>query len=215
MPDVPDHVKHRRDDRAAGGLAESSAVKVTRKLAAEHRAAIVSAAGRLFREQGFAGAGVAAITRAAGLTHGGFYGHFASKSALATEACGAAFVESLARLEGDLGRYFEAYLSERHRDRCADGCPMAAHASEVGRQGGALQAEFAGGVGRFVDALAALLPAAAGDPCERSRRALAIVAALVGGMALARATAAAAPGLSLEILASLRAELPGLAGLDR
>jgi TetR/AcrR family transcriptional regulator, transcriptional repressor for nem operon len=197
-------------------------VKVTKQEAAEHRAAIVKAAGRLFRERGFEGVGVAEITRAAGLTHGGFYRHFASKDALAAEACGKTFAESLARLQarlarpdGDLGRYFDSYLSERHRDRRADGCPMAAHATDIGRQDAAVQAEFADGVGGFVDALVARLPAAIDDPRERRRRALAILATLVGGMALARATAGSAPELSGEILASLRAELPGLAHPDR
>ena len=110
-------------------------MKVTKEQAAAHRAAIVAAAGRLFRERGFAGVGVAEITRAAGLTHGGFYGHFASKDALAAEACGQAFAESLALLQarldrpdGDLLRYLDSYLSERHRDRRDGGCPMAARA---------------------------------------------------------------------------------------
>ena len=98
-------------------------VKVTKQQAAENRAAVVKAAGRLFRAHGFDGVGVAEITRAAGLTHGGFYGQFASKDALAAEACGQAFAESLALLRpGWTGpvatslRYVDSYLSERHRD---------------------------------------------------------------------------------------------------
>src|SRR5687768_14918347 len=95
-------VKRRSLSASAGWWGR--AVKVTKEQAAAHRAAIVAAAGRLFRERGFDGVGVAEITRAAGLTHGGFYGHFASKDALAAEACGQAFAESLARLEARLGR---------------------------------------------------------------------------------------------------------------
>ncbi|WP_247896718.1 TetR/AcrR family transcriptional regulator [Azospirillum argentinense] len=76
-------------------------MKVSKEKAAENRAAIVKAAGRLFRERGFDKVGVAEITKAAGLTHGGFYGHFASKDALAAEACEAAFAESLGRLPAD------------------------------------------------------------------------------------------------------------------
>ena len=193
-------------------------MKVTKQKAAEHRAAIVEAAGRLFRERGFDGVGVAEITRAAGLTHGGFYGHFASKDALAAEACGQAFAESLALLrarldrpDGDLLRYVDSYLSERHRDRRDGGCPMAAYGTEVPHQDGAVQAQFADGVGRFVDAVAARLPVAGDDPSERRRRAVAIVAALVGGLTLARATASSSPELSAEILASLRAQVAELA----
>jgi len=40
----------------------------------------------LFREKGFDGVGLDAIMKEAGLTHGGFYGHFTSKEDLAAEA---------------------------------------------------------------------------------------------------------------------------------
>src|SRR5258706_9874209 len=62
-------------------------MKVTREQAAANRDRIVEAAGALFRRHGFDGIGVADIMKAAGLTHGGFYGHFASKQDLAAEAC--------------------------------------------------------------------------------------------------------------------------------
>src|SRR4051794_35553442 len=113
-------------------------MKVTKEKAAQHRAAIVEAAGRLFRVHGFDGVSVAEIMKAAGLTHGGFYGHFASKEALAAEACGHAFATSLSRVQGSedasgggLEAYVAGYLSERHRDRNDGGCPMAAYATEV------------------------------------------------------------------------------------
>src|SRR4029453_13146196 len=60
-------------------------VRVTREQAAAHREQILDAAGTLFRERGFDGIGVADIMQRAGLTHGGFYGHFASKDDLAAE----------------------------------------------------------------------------------------------------------------------------------
>jgi AcrR family transcriptional regulator len=47
---------------------------------------IVEVAGTLFRQHGFEGAGVADIMmKGAGLTHGGFYGHFDSKDDLTAE----------------------------------------------------------------------------------------------------------------------------------
>src|ERR1044071_923071 len=61
-------------------------MRVSRQEAAENRERIVEAASRLFRDKGLDGVGVDAIMREAGLTHGGFYGHFASKDALAAEA---------------------------------------------------------------------------------------------------------------------------------
>ena len=62
-------------------------MRVTREQAAAHRERIVQVASTLFRKHGFDGIGVADIMKAAGLTHGGFYGHFASKDDLAAEAC--------------------------------------------------------------------------------------------------------------------------------
>lgn len=194
-------------------------MKVSKEKAAEHRAAIVAAAGRLFRERGFDKVGVAEITKAAGLTHGGFYGHFASKDALAAEACGAAFQESLGRLpadeaspDGPLSAFLDRYLTALHRDRPDAGCPMSAFAAEVARQDPAVQARFGEGLERFFEVVEKRLPDTVKEPAERRARAVAIVSALVGGMALARATAQAVPDLSAEILAALRGQLDGFTG---
>ena len=63
-------------------------MRVSRQKAAENRERIIDAAGALFRAKGFAGIGVADIMRAADLTHGGFYGHFASKDDLVHKQAG-------------------------------------------------------------------------------------------------------------------------------
>jgi len=60
-----------------------ASMRVTREQAAANREKIVEVASRLFRKHGFDGIGVADIMKAAGLTHGGFYGHFESKDDLA------------------------------------------------------------------------------------------------------------------------------------
>jgi TetR/AcrR family transcriptional regulator, transcriptional repressor for nem operon len=187
-------------------------VKVTKEKAAEHRAAIVSAATRLFRERGLDGVGVAEITKAAGLTHGGFYGHFASKDALVAEACGQSFANILKRLPGgetavapDLAAYLDHYLSERHRDRPGAGCPISAYASDISRQDEAVQSRCAQGVDRYIDGLLAHMPAGA----SRAQTIL-MLSAMVGAMTLARATAQSEPELSSEILASVRAQLVAL-----
>src|ERR1700732_4357316 len=65
----------------------NGSVKVSREQAAANREKIVNVASTLFRKHGFDGIGVSDIMKAAGLTHGGFYGHFASKEVLAAEAC--------------------------------------------------------------------------------------------------------------------------------
>src|SRR5579862_2729177 len=63
----------------------------------DHRAAITEASARLFREHGVDNVSVAELMAAAGLTHGGFYGHFASKDELAGAACRRAFGRSVER----------------------------------------------------------------------------------------------------------------------
>src|SRR5262249_36962986 len=77
----------------------SRTMKVPREQAAENRERIIEAAGKLFREKGFDGIGVADLMRAAGLTHGGFYGHFKSKDDLAVQASHRAFDRSIEHWE--------------------------------------------------------------------------------------------------------------------
>src|SRR5258706_15635283 len=62
-------------------------MRVTREQAVRTRERILDAAAKLFRERGFGGIGVADLMKAAGLTHGGFYGHFESKEDLMAQAC--------------------------------------------------------------------------------------------------------------------------------
>ena len=71
-------------------------MKVSREQAAQNRDRIVEAAAQLFRERGFEGIGVADLMKEAGLTHGGFYGHFSSKEDLIAEASARALTRSLA-----------------------------------------------------------------------------------------------------------------------
>ncbi|MGI4816125.1 MAG: TetR/AcrR family transcriptional regulator [Janthinobacterium lividum] len=71
--------------------------RVSRQQTEQNRLAIEEASSRLFREQGLHGVSVAELMAAAGLTHGGFYGHFESKDALAALACTHAFEQSSQR----------------------------------------------------------------------------------------------------------------------
>src|SRR3546814_1848579 len=72
--------------RDGGPKPGAGTMRVSREQAAENRSRVVEVAGRLFRERGFDGIGVADLMKAAGLTHGGFYGQFSSKDQLAVEA---------------------------------------------------------------------------------------------------------------------------------
>src|SRR5271157_1635812 len=79
----------KRDDR-------ERSVKVSGEKVAEHRAALVATARRLLQQRGFDRAGVAEISREAGLTQGALYGQFKSKDALAKEAACKAFADGAA-----------------------------------------------------------------------------------------------------------------------
>jgi TetR/AcrR family transcriptional repressor of nem operon len=195
-------------------------MRVTKDKAAEHRAAIVTAAARLFREKGFDGVNVAEIMREAGLTHGGFYGHFASKDALAAEACALAFAGSNERLRSrsDLAALLDAYLSAQHRDHPGNGCPMAAYGSDIARQGEAVQRQFCDGMEDYLAGLAGRLgePGLADDERADVRAngrawAILMLSAAAGGLMLARAAAQSAPDLSAEILRTVRDRLRELA----
>jgi TetR/AcrR family transcriptional repressor of nem operon len=184
------------------------AMKVSKEKSAENRAALLLAAGRLFRERGIDGVGVAEICQQAGLTHGALYAQFPSKEALAAEALADGLAHSQAWLTAPIdGRapalsdFLGLYLSSQARDNIAEGCAMAASASEIGRQGEAVSATFTDGFAKLSGAVERML---GGSATERRQRALAIVAAMMGGIAAARATAKANPALSDDILVALR-----------
>src|SRR4051812_37169447 len=104
---------------------------------------IVSVAARAIRRSGYDGTGVADIMKEAGLTHGAFYSHFASREAMLAEAAGKACAESAA-LTAEvaagappgmaLEAMLAAYLSREHVGQREAGCPLAALGSETSRQ---------------------------------------------------------------------------------
>lgn len=177
-------------------------MRVSRHKAAENRERIVDTASRLFRENGFDGVGVDAIMNGAGLTHGGFYGHFGSKDALAAEAVARALersVEKQSRYTNLTDLVFE-YLSERHCADRADGCAIAALGDEMARQRDGVRRELTRHVRGQLDRFTRLLR---NDPAARRRkRAIATLAGMIGALTLARAVDD--PALSREILAVMR-----------
>jgi TetR/AcrR family transcriptional regulator, transcriptional repressor for nem operon len=177
-------------------------MRVSRQKAMENRQRVVEAAARLFRDDGFDGVGVDAIMKAAGLTHGGFYGHFASKDALMAEAMAHAVERSTAWQErlGSLSELAAAYLSDRHRGDRANGCAVAALGADVARQGPALRKAITGGIRRQIDRIVSLLKH--GTPAARRRRAIVTYAGMVGALTLARAVDD--PALAREILTAAR-----------
>jgi TetR/AcrR family transcriptional repressor of nem operon len=166
-------------------------VRVTRQQATANRENILDVAGTLFRERGFDGIGVADIMKRAGLTHGGFYGHFASKDDLAAEITARVLGKEgwPERLTGtpnpSFGEVVRAYLSKRHRDNAGSGCLLAAVGSDVVRQPRRVRHAFTEGLRARVEALRKLLTG--GSAAKQRERALTTMAALVGGLMLSRA----------------------------
>ncbi|MDC0711112.1 TetR/AcrR family transcriptional regulator [Stigmatella sp. ncwal1] len=184
-------------------------MKVTKEEAAAHREALIEAAGRLFRERGFGGVSLAEISKAAGLTHGAFYGHFASKEDLAAEVCGrvldnvAANWRRVIDAEGPqaLERITSSYLSARHFESPGEGCPFASLGQDISRQAPPVRAAVTRGLRGLLAILAPLFPGR--TEAARQQKALAAYASLIGAMVLARSVED--PQLSRDILRSVGA----------
>jgi TetR/AcrR family transcriptional repressor of nem operon len=179
-------------------------MKVSREQAAANRERIVDTAAQLFRERGFEGIGVADLMSEAGLTHGGFYGHFSSKEDLMAEASARALSQTLASWsklterahEDPLSALAKAYLSSSHRDDPGAGCLLAALGPEVSRQGPQVRRAVTDYLKSACDVLAKLAPGK--SKAARRQKVIASYATMVGAMVMARAVDDRA--LSQEIL---------------
>jgi TetR/AcrR family transcriptional repressor of nem operon len=188
-------------------------MKVTRERVAKNRQRILEVAGKLFREKGFDGVGVADIMNRAGLTHGGFYGHFASKDELAAQACEGAAAKNLApwtalavdKSPDRFEAFVTGYLSPHHRDHPGSGCILAALGAEAARQPDGVRAAFTAGMRSIAAMLTKISPGR--SAAARRENALATLAGLVGALTLARA--ADDPALSDEILNAALKTLSG------
>ncbi|MFC7380513.1 TetR/AcrR family transcriptional regulator [Brevundimonas sp. GCM10030266] len=174
-------------------------MRVTREQMQANRIRILDAAGRLFREKGFEAVSVAEVMKAAGLTHGGFYGHFESKDDLIAQAIAHIFSGDPQGPE-DLAGMLDAYLAPQHRDRVAQGCPTAALVADVRRQKPAARLAMTAGFKAQVDRIA--LAMAKTEPVQARRAAIGAWTSMVGALVLARTIDDAA--LSDEILRETR-----------
>lgn len=189
-------------------------MRVSREKFAENRARILDVAGELFRERGFDGIGVADIMKAAGLTHGGFYGHFSSKDSLACEASKALIEKTKIRwqeivdaAEGDpLEALLRHYLSRRNLQSPA--CVFAALTQDVSRHGPEMQSTFTAGLTDLADVLSQVVPGA--TPEMRRAKALSTLSAMMGAVILARAMDD--PDLADEFLDATRRQLSASSG---
>jgi AcrR family transcriptional regulator len=159
---------------------------------ADSHARIVDVAAKAIRRAGYRGVGVADIMLEAGLTHGGFYAHFASRKDMLIEAMQHAGQQNLATLERGIalrqrkGRtrfaaLVETYLHDAHLDRVEDGCIVAALVCEMPREDDAVRAQAQQRVAAMVALVANTLPPSQQDQAPQ------VTASLVGALQLARA----------------------------
>lgn len=165
---------------------------------------IVSAAARAIRRSGYDGTGVADIMKEAGLTHGAFYVHFASREAMLAEAADRAGSESIAAAESvvatvppdkALVAMLDAYLSKEHLEHAERGCPVAALGSEMPRQAPEVRRAATRHIKGMIDLVARQSPDW-GRPAAH-QEALVTVSTMVGALLLARAVDE--PGLSDDL----------------
>lgn len=173
-------------------------------------ARIVDVAARAIRRAGYRGIGVADIMKEAGLTHGGFYAHFASRDAMLVEAMQRAGEENVASLSAAIERRLhkggtrfsalvETYLHDTHLDRAEDGCVVAALASEMTRQEDAVRDEARHRVAVMVD----LVRDALGGHADAGEAQL-VTATMMGALQLARTLGGKA---GRDLLATTRSAL--------
>ncbi|MGB7193359.1 MAG: TetR/AcrR family transcriptional regulator [Collimonas pratensis] len=164
----------------------------SRKEATHER--IVEVAARAIRRSGYAGTGVADIMKEAGLTHGGFYAHFASRETLLAEAADRAGAEAVslsadiaaaAAPEQSLQAVMQAYLSQQHLEDVENGCPVAALGSEMHRQAPEVRHAATRHIKAMIDMVARQLPDW-GTP-DAHQQAMFMVSSMVGTMMMARA----------------------------
>src|ERR1700739_1971811 len=158
---------------------------------------IIASARRLFTRSGFEAVSISHIMRGAGLTHGGFYSYFASKSDLYAEVMNCFFTDPHWKncWEGvrvdlsatDVGaKVVNAYLSRQHFEDVENSCPMVALPTDVARSGKSARLAFETVFKAMVNVLERSL-----IQRDRNRRitAQSIAALSIGGMIVARTMA--------------------------
>lgn len=171
----------------------------------ETRSKVVAAAGRVFRQEGYGGAGIDALTKAAGVTNGAFYGHFKSKS----EAFRTAVVTGLEELrqgikalkteqpQSWLPTFVGYYLGHKRTCELGESCALPSLSADVMRTDPETRRAYTEELQHLIAEVAAGLPEGASLPTPREDRAILTLALLTGGVTLARAVSD--PALSERI----------------
>jgi TetR/AcrR family transcriptional repressor of nem operon len=166
---------------------------------------VLRVAARRVREDGLEHPGVSELMREAGLTHGGFYKHFASREDLIRQAAALALAKGTQQMaqaartdEAEpLTGLIEAYLSRRHRDDPGTGCALVTLGSAAARGDNELRDAYEEQVRQYLGLITELVPAGQDQRAE----AILVLSALVGGVLMARAVRD--ENLSDELLTTL------------
>ena len=177
------------------------------------RERVLKQAAAQIRDAGLESVSVARLMQSVNLTHGGFYGHFGSRSELLQQALARALDDGQAasRSAGpagapaDFSGLVRSYLSRKHRDSRAGGCAMAALSSDVARADEDTRRVMAAHMDRYFDKVATALGDREGD----GDKALFAVSAMVGALLVSRVLTD--PARSDAVLAATRAQLLALA----
>jgi TetR/AcrR family transcriptional repressor of nem operon len=176
---------------------------------AQSREKIIAAAARQIRESGIDSLSIGDLMRSVNLTHGGFYGHFASRSALIAAALDRALEDgekaslSTTATKGrrTLKSVANSYLSTTHRDHVAEGCAVSALSSDVARADEEVRVIMQARLTRFFEETAALLE----DDDTARADAVKAWCLMTGALSLARVFKGQA--VSDEILRTARAAI--------
>ncbi len=166
------------------------------------RQRIVETAAARFRRDGIENVGVADVMAEAGLTHGGFYSHFASKEDLVKATVAESAVHSrtkaMQRMDaGGLEKWIRMYLRPEHRDHPEWGCSIAALAQELARHPESTRTGLNDWLKSYLELATPHLPAGL-SPEARRKLAFGVFGTVVGALQMARAVTD--PKLSEEIL---------------
>jgi TetR/AcrR family transcriptional repressor of nem operon len=164
---------------------------------------------RKIRAEGVARPGIADLMGEAGLTHGGFYKHFASRDDLIAEAAAVALAEGSAKMESaarksrqdPLAGLIDAYLSRRHRDAPATGCALVTLGAAAGRGEVGIRDAYEKQVRAYLELIAELED----DFADAQAEAMLILSAMVGATLISRAVAD--PDFSDELLEQVAIQL--------
>ena len=166
-------------------------------------------ASRRVRAEGLNGAGVAAVMRDTGLTHGGFYKHFRNKDELLLESVREAFEEITGNLthaakqshpEPAWKAIVKAYLSQEYCDHPERGCPMTALAPELARVDKKTRGQVVNELVKYKDRMLPFMPGR--RVADKERAFFSIFSTMIGAIEIARMLPQ--PAMREKVLANAR-----------